>query len=66
MHASKLPLLIDSDAVLGNIPPQQMVDALARGHLRTHVPAARLHSRIAREARPDAEILVLEWTAGWV
>ncbi|MGF7135416.1 alanine dehydrogenase [Paraburkholderia sp. EB58] len=58
MHASKLPLLIDSDAVLGNIPPQQMVDALARGHLRTHVPAARLHSRIAREARPDAEILV--------
>jgi hypothetical protein len=34
MRASKLPLLIDSDAVLGNIPPQRMVDALARGHLR--------------------------------
>jgi alanine dehydrogenase len=57
MRASKLPLLIDSDAVLGNIPPQRMVDALARGHLQKHVPAARLHSRIARAERPDAEIL---------
>jgi alanine dehydrogenase len=57
MRASPLPLLIDSDAVLGNIPPQQMVDALARGHLQKHVPAARLHSRIARAERPDAEIL---------
>ena len=57
MRANRLPLLIDSDAVLGNIPPTQMVDALARGHLENHT-ASRLHSRIARTSRPDAEVLV--------
>jgi alanine dehydrogenase len=58
MCANRLPLLIDSDAVLGEVPPTQMVDALARGHLERHVPASRLHSRIARNSRPDAETLV--------
>ncbi|TXC80151.1 hypothetical protein FRZ40_38265 [Paraburkholderia azotifigens] len=61
MHASRLPILIDSDAVLRDIAPELMVDALARGHLQQHVPAARVHSRIDRASRPDAEVLV--WVA---
>ncbi len=57
MHASTLPLLIDSDAVLGNASPRQMVDALASGHLRRDVSTTRMYSPIVREARADAEVL---------
>jgi ornithine cyclodeaminase/alanine dehydrogenase-like protein (mu-crystallin family) len=58
MHVNRLPILIDSDAALGNIPPGQIVDALASGHLQSYVPAARLHSQLTRSSRPDAEVLV--------
>lgn len=58
MRANRLPLLIDSDAVLSVTPSAQMVDALARGHLQHHIPAARVHARISRASRPDAEALV--------
>jgi ornithine cyclodeaminase/alanine dehydrogenase-like protein (mu-crystallin family) len=58
MMTDAVPRVIDSDSVLAQASPLLLIDALEKKHLENYETVGRLHTSIARDDRPNSELLI--------